>query len=51
VINHTEQDTRLPAYGVELLTGTEIRGEVTVPAGGCAVVRETPAGVARSEFR
>ncbi|WP_225978749.1 beta-galactosidase [Gandjariella thermophila] len=51
VINHTDRDARLPARGVDLLTGTEIRDEATVPAGGCVVIRETPAGAARAADR
>jgi beta-galactosidase len=44
-INHTGQDATICASGVDLLTGTEARGEVTVPAGGCVLVREAPASV------
>ncbi|MBQ1016548.1 beta-galactosidase [Micromonospora sp. D93] len=40
IINHTEAEVRLPAAGVELLTGARCAGELTVPAGEVAVVRE-----------
>ncbi|MBM0231248.1 beta-galactosidase [Micromonospora sp. STR1_7] len=40
VINHTGAEIRLPAAGVELLTGARCAGELTVPAGEVAVVRE-----------
>ncbi|MEU7654059.1 beta-galactosidase [Micromonospora taraxaci] len=40
VLNHTDAEVRLPATGVELLTGTPCAGELTVPAGEVAVVRE-----------
>ncbi|RLP85888.1 beta-galactosidase [Micromonospora sp. BL4] len=39
-INHTESEVRLTVTGTELLTGTECAGELTVPAGEVAVVRE-----------
>ncbi|RLP86811.1 beta-galactosidase [Micromonospora sp. CV4] len=39
-INHTESEVRLAVTGTELLTGTECAGELTVPAGEVAVVRE-----------
>ncbi|MFI6781145.1 beta-galactosidase [Micromonospora sp. NPDC050276] len=39
-INHTETEVRLPARGVELLTGAPCAGELTVPAGEVAVIRE-----------
>ncbi|MEV4214166.1 beta-galactosidase [Micromonospora sp. NPDC049662] len=39
-INHTSSDVRISATGVELLTGTRCAGELTVPAGEVAVVRE-----------
>lgn len=38
VLNHSDADAAVPASGTELLAGTEVRGEVTVPAGGVAVV-------------
>lgn len=40
VLNHTADDARVAADGVDLVTGTPVRGELTVPAGGVAVVRE-----------
>ncbi|MET8250937.1 beta-galactosidase [Micromonospora sp. NPDC005197] len=39
-INHTETEVRVAARGTELLTGTRCAGELTVPAGEVAVVRE-----------
>lgn len=39
-INHTSSEVRISATGVELLTGTRCTGELTVPAGEVAVVRE-----------
>ncbi|MEU8392021.1 Beta-galactosidase C-terminal domain, partial [Micromonospora sp. NPDC048843] len=39
-INHTDTEVRLPAYGVELLTGGHCAGELALPAGEVAVVRE-----------
>ncbi|MFG3555360.1 beta-galactosidase [Micromonospora sp. NPDC047557] len=39
-INHTETEVRVAASGTELLTGTRCTGELTVPAGEVAVVRE-----------
>ncbi|MBF9128202.1 beta-galactosidase [Plantactinospora sp. S1510] len=40
LLNHTDTAVTVPASGVDLLTG--VRGEsVTLPAGGCAVLRET----------
>ncbi|MGC4770796.1 beta-galactosidase [Micromonospora sp. DT44] len=39
-INHTSSEVRIPATGVELLTGTRCAGELTLPAGEVAVVRE-----------
>ncbi|TNH26981.1 beta-galactosidase [Micromonospora orduensis] len=40
VLNHTGAEIRLPVAGVELLTGARCAGELTVPAGEVAVVRE-----------
>ncbi|MEU4400012.1 beta-galactosidase [Micromonospora orduensis] len=40
VLNHTGAEIRLPVAGVELLTGARYAGELTVPAGEVAVVRE-----------
>jgi beta-galactosidase len=39
-INHTDTEVRLPAHGVELLTGGHCAGELSLPAGEVAVVRE-----------
>ncbi|MDG4802034.1 beta-galactosidase [Micromonospora sp. WMMD980] len=43
VVNHTGEPARLPVTGVELLTGARCDGELTVPPGEVAVVREEPA--------
>ncbi|MFI7217477.1 beta-galactosidase [Micromonospora maritima] len=40
VVNHTDDAARLPVTGVELLTGERCDGELVVPAGEVAVVRE-----------
>ncbi|MFF0160678.1 beta-galactosidase [Streptomyces sp. NPDC005263] len=40
LIDHAGHGARIPAEGVELLTGTPVVGSVTVPEGGVAVVRE-----------
>ncbi|MEK8107312.1 beta-galactosidase trimerization domain-containing protein [Micromonospora sp. M12] len=40
VINHTDAEVRLPAHGDELLTGARCAGELILPAGEVAVVRE-----------
>ncbi|MET7833695.1 beta-galactosidase [Micromonospora sediminicola] len=40
VLNHTDGSARLPATGVELLSGERCDGELVVPAGEVAVVRE-----------
>ncbi|ATO14183.1 beta-galactosidase [Micromonospora sp. WMMA2032] len=40
VVNHTDGSARLPATGVELLSGERCDGELVVPAGEVAVVRE-----------
>ncbi|QLQ40093.1 beta-galactosidase [Micromonospora robiginosa] len=40
VVNHTGEPARLPVTGVELLGGTRCDGELTVPPGEVAVVRE-----------
>ncbi|MGB2570115.1 beta-galactosidase [Micromonospora citrea] len=42
LVNHTDRPQRIPADGVDLLTDTPVDGEVVVPAGGAAVVREAP---------
>ena len=38
-VNHREDDVELDASGVELLTGAEISGALTIAAGGVAVIR------------
>ncbi|MBQ1063794.1 MULTISPECIES: beta-galactosidase [Micromonospora] len=43
LINHTTEPVRLPVTGVELLGGARCDGELEVPAGEVAVVREEPA--------
>ncbi|MGX1617645.1 beta-galactosidase [Micromonospora chalcea] len=43
VINHSTEPVRLPVTGVELLGGARCDGELEVPAGEVAVVREEPA--------
>ncbi|MER7271402.1 beta-galactosidase [Micromonospora carbonacea] len=43
LLNHTDRAHRVPAAGVELLTGALVDTAVEVPAGGVAVVREVPA--------
>ncbi|MGN9776470.1 beta-galactosidase [Micromonospora sp. H33] len=40
VLNHTGEEVRLSASGTELLGGTHCSGELTVPPGEVAVVRE-----------
>ncbi|MGW5193217.1 beta-galactosidase [Kribbella sp. NPDC004138] len=39
-INHGDTDAVVPAVGTELVAGTAVNGELLVPAGGYAVVRE-----------
>jgi beta-galactosidase len=41
VLNHTDEPATLAARGVDLLTGNEHAGTVTVPAGDVAVIHET----------
>ncbi|MFG6491385.1 beta-galactosidase [Microbacterium sp. P03] len=38
-INHGEREQRLHASGTELLTDTEVDGEITVPAGDVVIIR------------
>ncbi|WFF09400.1 beta-galactosidase [Micromonospora sp. WMMD1076] len=45
VVNHTSEPARLAVSGVELLGGARCDGELEVPAGEVAVVREEPAPV------
>ncbi|WP_327312409.1 beta-galactosidase trimerization domain-containing protein [Streptomyces sp. NBC_01235] len=40
LIDHTGKGSEVPAEGVELLTGRPVTGNVTVPPGGVAVVRQ-----------
>lgn len=40
VINHTAGEVAVPARGFDLVSGEPVDGRVSVPAGGCAVVRE-----------
>ncbi|PZG12003.1 beta-galactosidase, partial [Micromonospora craterilacus] len=40
LFNHTDRDQRVPARGVELLTGAPVDEAVTLPPGGVAVLRE-----------
>ena len=42
-VNHTRQEAAVPATGTDLLTGAEVDGELTLPAGAVAVVRTAPA--------
>ncbi|MEV0788098.1 beta-galactosidase [Kribbella sp. NPDC050459] len=39
-INHGDTDAVVPAVGTELVAGAAVNGELVVPAGGYAVVRE-----------
>jgi beta-galactosidase len=41
VLNHTAAARRVPADGVNVLTGAAVTGEIVVPAGAAAVVRTT----------
>ncbi|MEU0963436.1 beta-galactosidase [Micromonospora aurantiaca] len=45
VVNHTTEPARLAVSGVELLGGARCDGELEVPVGEVAVVREEPAPV------
>jgi beta-galactosidase len=40
VLNHTEDEVTVATDGVDLLTGADVVGTLTVAAGGAAVVRE-----------
>lgn len=40
VINHGAEPAEVPTHGVELVTGRGVAGDLVVPAGGVAVVRE-----------
>ncbi|ADB30925.1 Beta-galactosidase [Kribbella flavida DSM 17836] len=39
LINHGDEEAVVPVDGVDLVSGAEVRGSVTLPAGGQAVVR------------
>ncbi|MCF6376589.1 beta-galactosidase [Nocardioides KLBMP 9356] len=41
VINHGDDEAPVPVDGVELVTGRPVAGDLLVPPGGVAVVRET----------
>ncbi len=43
VLNHRDAMVEVDAAGVDLLTGAEVSGRITVPPGGVAVVREVDA--------
>ncbi len=43
LLNHTDAPARVPASGTDLLTGAEASGELELPAGAVAVLRETAA--------
>ena len=40
VLNHSAVEQRVPARGVDLVTGLPVDGEARIPAGGYAVIRE-----------
>jgi beta-galactosidase len=40
ILNHSDEEHQMPARGVDLVTGRQVDGEIRVPAGGFAVVRE-----------
>ena len=41
-VNHRDDDVELEATGIELLTGAELSGALTIAAGGVAVIRTIP---------
>ena len=41
LVNHAEAPATVAAAGTDLLTGDDVRGEVTVPAGGVVVLRSS----------
>ena len=47
VINHGKDDADVPTHGVDLVSGREVAGDLRVPAGGVAVVREAASATAR----
>lgn len=44
VINHGDAPATVPAFGVDLLTGDRVGGELSLAAGAVAVIREADAG-------
>jgi beta-galactosidase len=42
VINHGAVEAEVPVHGTDLVGGREVAGDLRVPAGGVAVVRERP---------
>ena len=48
IINHGDEEAAVTTYGVELTSGREITGDLRVPAGGVAVVREATTDSAAS---
>ncbi|WP_439936908.1 beta-galactosidase [Nocardia sp. N13] len=44
VINHGDEQAEVPVHGVDLVTGREVAGDLRVPGGGVAVVREADPG-------
>lgn len=44
VINHGDEQAEVPVHGIDLVTGREVAGDLRVPGGGVAVVREADAG-------
>jgi len=49
LFNHSERDRSVPAMGRELISGAAVTGQVSLPAGGVAVVRETGARAGGTE--
>ncbi len=47
VINHGDVEAEVPAHGVDLVGGRVVAGDLRVPAGGVAVVREHADAAAR----
>ncbi|MFC7360730.1 beta-galactosidase [Nocardioides astragali] len=44
VINHGDAPAEVPVHGVDLVAGEKVAGDLAVPAGGVAVVREAADG-------
>jgi len=40
LINHTDDEQRVPAAGHDLVRGTRVTGAAVLPPGGVAVIRE-----------